>query len=151
MNKLSILAITFAAIAASCAGPSRQLAPMPDPKSAVRADSTRIYVGRREQTAGSWRNVRVFDNDREIGVLGQDEYMCWDRPASRGAARFIFEGFGFDQKAVEGFCELPPEPGATVYLGITIDRAGHKPVIERVTDTVGHAAIKARKPAMTGP
>jgi len=150
MNKLSLFALTFAAVATSCAGPSRQLAPMPDPKSAVRADSTRIYVGRREQTAGSWRNVRVFDNDREVGVLGVDEYMCWDRPAKRGVARFIFEGLGFDQDAIESVCELPAEPGATVYLGITIDRAGHKPVIERVTDKVGHDALKSRTPAQTG-
>src|SRR5690606_20900997 len=127
-------AAALLAALSACAGPSRQNVPMPAESTAVRADSTRVYVGRRDQTAGSWRNVRVFDNDGEIGVLHEGEYLCWDRPARQGVLRLIYEGLGFDQDAVEGFCELPAEPGATVYIGITIDREGRKPSAVRVSE-----------------
>jgi hypothetical protein len=129
---------------AACAGPSKQNVPPPDESSAVAPDATRVYVGRRSQTTGSWRNVRVFDNEREIGVLGEDGYLVWDRPARRGVARFVFEGLGFDQDAVEGMCELPAEPGAKVYLGITITSDRKKPVIERVGEARAIEALESR-------
>ena len=120
---------------------------MPAENSAVQSDSTRIYVGRRDQTSGSWQNVRVFDNDREIGVLHDDNYLCWDRRAQQGVARIIFEGLGFDEDAVESVCELPAEPGGTVYLGVTIIREGHKPKIERIDEKEARAALAKRTPA----
>jgi hypothetical protein len=143
------LALVLVSAFAACAGPSHQEVPMPDRESAVSAGSTRIYVGRRDQTSGSWRNVRVFDNDREIGVLHDDEFLCWDRPAKRGVARIIFEGVGFDMDHVESMCELPAEPGGTVYLGITIDREGHKPLVERIEEKEAREALKKRSPAST--
>ena len=117
---------------------------MPDVASAVRKDSTRIYIGRRDQAAGSWRNVRVYDNDREIGVLSDGEYLCWDRPVGQGAAHVIFDGL---EGGVEGFCELPAEAGGTVYIGVSIDADKRKPTAVRVTEEEGRAALAKRKPA----
>lgn len=140
-------AASLLTVLAACSGPSHQNAPMPARESAVAPDATRVYVGRRDQAAGSWRNVRVFDNDREIGVLHDDEFLCWDRPAKRGVLRVIFEGVGFDMDHVEGMAELPAEAGATVYIGITIDREGHKPIVERIEEREAHEALKTRTPA----
>jgi hypothetical protein len=143
----TVLVLALLASLSACASSSHQMVPMPAQDTAVRSDSTRIYVGRRDQVTGSWRNVRVLDNDREIGVLHDGEYLCWDRGAGQGVARLIFEGLGFDESAVESVCELPAEPGGTVYLGVTIDREGHKPMIERIGADEGRAAVAKRKPA----
>lgn len=151
MNRFPIpFAAALLAALAACAGPSHQNVPMPAEDSAVRADSTRVYIGRMAQVAGSWRNVRVFDNDREIGVLAENEYLCWDRPARQGVVRLIYEGLGFDQDAVEGFCEIPAEPGGTVYLGIEIQSERRKPSAVRVDEARARAALKDRVPASTG-
>lgn len=146
---IALAAVLLAALSA-CASSSHQKVPMPEQTTAVRADSTRVYVGRRDQVAGSWRNVRVFDNDREVGVLHEGEYLCWDRPAAQGVGRFIYEGLGFDQDAVEGFCELPAVAGGTVYLGITVERDTRHPTVVRVDEAEGRAALAKRKPASTG-
>ena len=144
MRATLVIASAFLALLTACAGASYQKTAMPDTTSAVRADSTRIYVGRRDQATGSWRNVRVYDNDREVGVLGDGEYLCWDRPVGQGAAHFIFDGL---EGGVEGFCELPAEAGGTVYIGVTIDRDKRKPTAVRVTEDEGRAALAKRKPA----
>ncbi|MBL8860755.1 MAG: hypothetical protein JNK02_01990 [Planctomycetes bacterium] len=146
----TLLALALVPALFACAGQSYQRVPRPDEGAAVRSDATRIYVGRREQVAGSWRNVRVFDNDREIGLLHENEYLCWDRPARQGVARFIYEGLGFDQEAVEGFAELPAEAGGTVFLGITVERDTRHPTVVRIDEDEGRRALAKRKPAPVG-
>jgi hypothetical protein len=151
MRSLLVLAAALLSVLPACSGPSHQRVAMPAASSPVAPNATRVYVGRRDQSAGSWRNVRVWDNDREIGVLHEGEYLCWDRPAGQGVARFVFEGLGFDQDAVESMCEIPDEGGATVYLGITIEREGRKPLITRLEESEGRAKLASRKPAEVNP
>jgi hypothetical protein len=132
---------------AACAGAGHQQVPRPSADAAVAPTDTRVYLVRVDQTAGSWRNVKVLDGERVIGELDESEYLCWDRPARLGSLRVIFEGLDRKTEAVESFTELPAEPGATVWFELSIVRETRKPVLRRAQASEGPALVAAAKPA----
>lgn len=132
---------------AACAGSAYQRVPSPAPGSPVAASACRVYIARQDVLAGSGRPVRVYDDDTEIGVLGEHEYLCWDRPAERGVGSAIFEGIDSHTREVEHVFDLPREGGSTAYYGITVRRADRQPQVERLTEADGRALIAKRRPA----
>ena len=106
-----------------------------------------MYLGRESTVAGSIRNIRVFDGDDEIGVISQDEFLCWDRKPQRGVGRVVFEGIDPKLRAVENVFDLPREPGTTGYFAIRVDHSGHKPEVVQLSPVEGLALIEARSPA----
>jgi len=142
------IALAASALAlVACAGDTYQRVSSPPPSSAVPPDACRVYIARKDVTAGSLRNVRVFDGDTEIGVIGEDEYLCWDRSAGRGTGRVVFEGLDYRTQSVENLFDLPREAGTTTWFGISVRREDRKPVIESLGSVDGRALIEKRRPA----
>lgn len=144
--RLALFALTVLTLAA-CAGSGHQSVPMPLSGSSVPTDRCRVYVAREDTTAGSLRNVRVFDGDTEIGVIHEREFLCWDRKPGRGVGRLVFEGLSLDTAAVENVFDLPREPGTIGYYAIRIVHSGHKPEVTLLSSEAGKALIEARSPA----
>src|SRR5262245_27633075 len=144
--RFALLALATLALSA-CAGSGHQSVPMPLSGSNVPTDRCRVYVAREDTTAGSLRNVRVFDGDTEIGVIHEREFLCWDRKPGRGVGRLVFEGLSLDTAAVENVFDLPREPGTIGYYAIRIVHSGHKPEVTPLSSEAGKALIEARSPA----
>jgi hypothetical protein len=130
-----------------CAGPGGQRVPMPPLEASVAGDRCRVFVAREDTVAGSIRNVRVFDGDTEIGVIDEQEFLCWERKPVRGYGRVVFEGIGLELAAVENLFDLPREPGTTGYYSIRIPHEGHKPEVTLLSSEAGLALIDSRSPA----
>ena len=113
----------------------------------VASGACRVYVAREEGPVGAFGNVRVFDDDLEIGVLGGGEYLCWDRPAGRGVGSAVFEGHDYHTREVENVFDLPREGGSTTYYAISVRREDRQPRIERLSEADGRALIAQRQPA----
>lgn len=131
----------------SCSGPGHQRVPMPREGSAQPTDRCRVFVAREDTHAGSLRNVRVFDGDTEIGVIDEDEFLCWERLPQRGVGRVVFEGLSPDTRAVESVFDLPREAGTAGYFAIRILHSGRKPEVTQISEAEGKALIAARAPA----
>jgi hypothetical protein len=132
------------ALLSACTGAGHQS--VPRPTGDVSAELCRVYVAREDTVAGSIRSVRVFDGDTEIGLIAEDEFLCWDRRPVRGVGRLFFEGVGL-QTEVENVFDLPRDPGTTSYYAIRVTREQRKPEIERVSEEAGRALMAARTPA----
>lgn len=141
-----LLALAVLTLSA-CAGSGHQRVPMPLSGSSVPNDRCRVYVAREDTTAGSLRNVRVFDGDTEIGIIHEREFLCWERKPGRGVGRLVFEGLSPDTAAVENVFDLPREPGSTGYYAIRILQSGRKPEVTLLSTEAGKALIEARSPA----
>jgi len=139
------LLLVAVALISACAGAGYQS--VPRPLGSVPDDLCRVYVAREDTVARSLRNVRVFDGDQEIGLIEEDEFLCWDRKPARGVGRLLFEGLGSKQSQVENAFDLPREPGSTSYFAIRISQGEHEPEIARVSEEAGRALMDARSPA----
>ena len=142
-SSIALLGLLFAA----CAGSGHQRVPMPPLDGSVPIDRCRVYLAREDTTAGSIRNVRVFDGETEIGVIHEHEFLCWERAPGRGVGRVVFEGLGPQLSNVESVFDLPREPGETGYYSIRIVYGEHKPEITRLSNEEGPALMEARSPA----
>jgi hypothetical protein len=113
----------LAPLAAACAASSEQLVPMPSQDVTLsRPDLCRIYVLRAAQPMGAVRTMRVFDQDREIGTLAGDEYLCWERPPGRALLRVVYEGPRIDRGELEDLYDLQADAGSVHYLGVGLLR-----------------------------
>jgi len=146
-DRRSLLLAALTAGLAACGGTAYQRVPSPPPGAPVAAEACRVYIARLDVLAGSGRKVRVFDDDTEIGVLGEHEYLCWDRPAGRGVGSAVFEGIDFRTREVENVFDLPREGGTTTYYGLSVNREDRQPRIERLSEADGRALIAKRRPA----
>ena len=131
----------------ACAGSGHQNVPMPALDSRVAADRCRVYVAREDSRAGSIRNVRVFDGDDEVGLIHEDEFLCWERRPQRGVGKVVFEGVSLDTLEVENVFDLPRDAGMTGYYAIRIQHSGRKPEVTPLSMEAGKALIEARSPA----
>jgi len=147
MTRRSAFALSLASLLCACATETYQRVPSPRPDAAVPTDVCRVYIARQDVTAGSLRNVRVFDGDTEIGVLGEEEFLCWDRKAGRGTGSAVFEGMDFRTREVENVFDLPREGGTTTWFGISVRREDRKPQIEQLSSADGRALMAKRRPA----
>ena len=103
---------------------------------------------RGEHARGALQSVRVLENDVEIGMVGGDEYLCWDRAAgARGVGRAFYEGVGRTVGTDEAVFDLPRDGGSTTYFEIRIQRDDRKPVIEKLTAEAGRALVAKRTAA----
>jgi hypothetical protein len=143
----SIAGLSLAVLLAGCAGSGHQRVPMPPLGAGVPSDRCRVYVAREDTVAGSIRNVRVFDGDTEIGVIQEEEFLCWERKPERGFGRVVFEGVSLDTLAVENVFDLPREAGSAAYYAVRIQHSGHKPEVTLLSSEAGKALIEARSPA----
>jgi hypothetical protein len=135
------------ALVSACAAPSWQNVPQPDPNAPVPADACRVVLVREGKLIGRAREVRVYDSEVQIGSLGENDYLCWDRPAARGMGRLVFSGYELDGGPVENVFDLPREGGTTTWFAIRLRGEDRKPIVESVPPEEGRALVADRKPA----
>lgn len=141
-----MLALAASFLLSACAAASWQAVARPDPDDPIPAGHARVVVVR-TGVLGSLREVRIWDEQREIGALGGDGWICWDRVARRGVGRALFEGYAADGGPVESLFDLPREPGTTTWAVLGLRSGDRKPVAELVTPEEGRALIAERDPA----
>lgn len=155
MNKRSFLLLLALLAVPACRSGSFQSAPLPPQDVAVSDGLTRIYVARDSQARGKVRAIRVSDGEREIGVIGSDEYLCWDRLPGRTLLSFIYEGPAIDGGNLEGLLSLEAERGQTYYVQVYLERKSEDPELRArsgrpeatlLTAEEGKAMIGARHP-----
>lgn len=145
--RLPLLLLLCASLFGACATNSSQRVPAPDPGSPVAAEKARVYVARKGKLIGSMRAVRVFDGENEVGVLAQNGYLCWDRQATRGFGKAVFEGYVLDGGPVERVFDLPREGRTTTWFLVDLERGDRRPVIETLSRADGEAMLAARRQA----
>jgi hypothetical protein len=131
----------------ACASSSWQGVPQPYPDDPLADGYARVVVVRTFGVVGSLRDVRIFDEQREIGVLRSNGWMCWDRPARRGVGRAEFDGYVLDRGSVENVFDMPREAGTTTWAVLTLRASDRKPMAEIVSPEEGRALIAGREPA----
>ncbi len=142
-SNLALICLTFVA---SCTSPSYQSVARPTETEAVGADRCRVYVARSDDVKGSLRSVRISDQGVVIGRIGDNEYLCWDRPAERGAGQVFYEGLDPRFEDVESLFDLPREGGTTTWFALRIGEQ-RKPEIVPLSADEGRALIAKRHPA----
>ncbi|MEM9379183.1 MAG: hypothetical protein AAGB93_04465 [Planctomycetota bacterium] len=107
----------------------------------------RIYCFRSGQIVGTTRSVEVRVADRLIGELGQDGYLCWDRPPGRVVAQVLYHGPWIDNKTPEGVFEFDGEAGRVYYFEMHLTERDKAPEFRELSAEDGKKAIDARTPA----
>lgn len=97
-------------------------------------DVARIYVLRMPQMRGAVRGVRIVENDREVGRIGKDSYLCWERKPGSSLLQVVYEGPILDGES-QSIVDLTCDAGQVYYLGITIDAAWNRPVVRMLAAT----------------
>lgn len=140
------LALLAALSLVACAADSYQRVPQPSIDAEVSPAMARVVVLRMPQTAGALRAVVVREGGREIGRIGRDEYLCWERPAGRTVAELDYEGPKIERNS-QSVVELDGEAGRTSYYGITIDTAWNKPIVRPLDADEAREALHGSSPA----
>ena len=135
------------ALVSACASSSWQSVPQPALEAPIAADTCRVVLVREGKLIGRVREVRVYDSEVQIGALGENHYLCWDRPAARGMGRLVFSGYELDGGPVENVFDLPREAGTTTWFAIRLRGDDRKPMVESVPPDEGRALVADRKPA----
>src|SRR6185369_787116 len=117
-NALLPILLAFGA----CSAPSSQFVPMPSQDVEVSSPAvSRIYVLRMPQVKGAFRDLRVKENEHEIGNIGGQSYVCWERPPGRSLVVVTYEGTVFEKDDRESMIDVQAEAGQAYYYGITVD------------------------------
>src|SRR5215471_4523833 len=126
-----LLASAGLSAVAACSAPSSQLVPMPSQAVEVSSPTvSRIYVMRMPQVKGAFRDLRVKENEHEIGSIGSQSYVCWERAPGRSLVVVTYEGTAFSKDDRECMIDVQAEAGQTYYYGITVDEAWKKAVVQ---------------------
>lgn len=141
MRSLRLAAAVVISLLASCSTTSWQVAPQPKPDDPIPAGRARVIVVRESGAIGSMREVRIYEDERQIGVLGENGWLAWDRVAQRGVGRVEFQGYKIEYGTVENVFDLPREAGSTTWAVLRLRRSDRKPMAEVVTPEEGRKLI----------
>lgn len=144
---LALLVALLVALGVACASESYQKVPRPDLSVDVPGPGlVRVYVVRDDQVRGSVRSIDVYEDQEQIGSLGLDDYLCWERLPGRTLVKFVYNGPAIDGGKHEGLLDLPLAAGEVGYCIIHLDSRG-KPMakLHPRADAVG--LLETRTPA----
>lgn len=150
-HTLSALVAALAAIFVSgCAAPSYQRVATPDlTVEAPPSARARIYFVREPALIGAVRGVRIAENGSEIGRIGRDRFLCWEREPGRSLVTLDYDGLVFEpdeQSVIDVDCAA----GEVQYYGITIDPARNKPIVCPLPSHAAHEILSEQAPAPIG-
>jgi hypothetical protein len=135
-------------VLAACAAAPSQRMPLPPQDVVVSSpELTRIYFLREGGEAIQARTIKVLEDDREVGELTSDTYLCWERRPGRTIARAFFEAFDPGRGQVEGVANLDCEAGRAHYYNVTLSRGAGKPTVTQLDPEEGRRLVAERKPA----
>jgi hypothetical protein len=143
--------------AAACGATSEQRVPLPSQEiELTRPELCRIYVFRSRQPMGSARELRIYDQDTEIGSLAGDEYLCWERPAGHTLIRAVYEGPEIDRGQQEDLYDFTAVSGAVQYFVVGLRKESEhtafgkkrgSPLLTPVDVAEGRELRRTTKPA----
>lgn len=134
--------------AASCAASGEQRVPLPAQNVTVtNANVTRIYFVREDTVGMQIQAVRVWDGDKEIGALGPDTYLCWERAGGRTVGTAHYEAKDPSRAKHEGLADLNCEAGRAYYFNVTVSSEDGRPTIKALDPEEGKRLVAKRKPA----
>lgn len=118
---------------AACAARTYQRVPVPSQDVEVSSSSvSRIYLLRMREAKGFYRSARVEDNGREIGRIGNDGFLCWEREPGRALLAVEVEPVDGVGKPVEALADVQCEPGRAHYYAISVDSAWGRPGLREI-------------------
>jgi hypothetical protein len=140
--------LLLALAAAACQAPSYQMVPRPaDDAAAPASETCRIYLARSAQLWGRIRSIEVVDRGTEIGSIGRDGYLCWDRAPDRSPLQVLYHGAVLDGGVVEGLLDFDGAAGEVYYYAVHLRPSDLKPQFELLDPAAGRALIADRKAA----
>ncbi len=146
--KLWIPILSLAALLASCTADSYQRVPMPSQSVEISSPSvSRIYVIRMPVVQGKLRAMQIHEDEREIGRIGSDSYVCWERPPGRTLVVVTHESTIFSKDDQQTMIDVQAEAGKVYYYGLTIDETWAKPVARPLERDEARAVMKKQDPA----
>ncbi len=146
--KSLIQSLLLVAVFCACASDSYQRVPLPSQSVELSSPSMcRIYVLRMPQVKGAIRALRVEEDEREIGRIGSDSYVCWERTPGRSLVVLTYEGTAFSKDYKQSMIDVQAQAGEVHYYGITIDDTWSKAIVTRLEPDDARAALKGQDPA----
>jgi hypothetical protein len=123
--------LSLAVTLASCAAESYQRVPSPSQSVEVTSPAvSRIYLLRMPQAKGLIRGLTAKENDRDIGRIGRNNYLCWERPPGRSLVVITYEGSGFGKDDRESMIDVEAEAGRAYYYGVSVDETWDKGIVK---------------------
>lgn len=132
----------------ACHATSYQQVPVPPQDVEISSSSvSRIYVLRMSGAKGFYRSVHVMQSEGDIGRIGNDSFLCWERPPTRTLLRFVIEPVELagNKAAVERFVDAQCEPGQTYYYAISVDSAWGQPNVRQIKAEEARDLLKELK------
>ena len=146
MKSKLLIALLLAAVS-SCAAGSYQRFPMPNAEAPVAQNATRIFVLRLPSAKGYYRAVHISDDETEIGKLGGDSYICWERAPGASLLTLTVDRVDGLDDSVSLHVDAGGEAGQASYYAIAVDSAWGRPTV-RVLDAVeARASLAELKPS----
>jgi hypothetical protein len=146
-HSIRLIAVTTLLLLSACAAPPSQSVPLPSQDVEVtRPDLARLYVVR-----SNWqfqrRPIRVLEQDKEIGLVTHDTYLCWERPGGRLLGRAFYEAGDPGRGLIEGIADFNCAAGGVYYYDIHVGTEDGKPEVRQLDAAEGKKLVAARKPA----
>jgi|SoiMethySBSTD1v2_1073268.scaffolds.fasta_scaffold1706237_2 hypothetical protein len=134
---------------AACSASSYQKVPVPSQAVEVSSPSvSRVYVMRLPQAKGLFRALRVTEDQHEIGQIGSESYICWEREPGRSLVVVTYEGTALAKDDRESMIDVQAEAGQVYYYGITVDEAWNKAVVRMLDREEARKILHDLDPAM---
>ena len=145
---LSITVVLF--LGACAASPSAQEIPMPDQTVELENPNlARIYIFRNDQEWGTTHYVTIYQGDEKVGMLGEDDYFCWEHHRGRTTFTVVIERSGLQSGTKQGIALRDLEPGMILYGRIDFPVKRRRPTITWLIPADGRQAISNLRPAPT--
>jgi hypothetical protein len=139
------IALLALALAASCVLDTYHMASLPDQGVEITSpELSRLYVLRKERSAGNLRRMFVFDDEAQIGSLNEDEFVCWERRPGHIRLSVFYERPKSEGGNLQFVAEFETAAGEVSYHAIVVDDEHTKLTIERVGVTDGRAMVAER-------
>ena len=145
----ALLIIAAALFLGACGtSPSRQDIPMPDLSVELENPNlARIYLFRNDQEWGTTHYVTIYQEDERLGMIGEDDFFCWEYHPGRTKLTMVIERSGLQSGTKQGVELLDLEPGMIMYGRIEFPVKRRRPYILWLKDADGREAIANLKPA----
>ena len=148
---IAILTVTTVIFLGACGtSPSMQEIPMPDQTVDLENPNlARIYLFRNDQEWGTTHYVTVYQDDERLGMLGEEDYFCWEHHSGRSNLTVVIERSGLQSGTKQGVEGLDLRPGMILYGRIEFPVERRRPVIIWLVPDDGRRAIANLRPAPT--
>ncbi len=146
--KHTLVILLLAAALSACAADSYQRVPLPSQTVEVSSPSmSRIYILRMPQVKGKARGLRVEEDAHEIGRIGRDRYLCWERAPGRSLVVLFYGRTAFEKDDEQTLIDVQAEAGQVYYYGVTVDDDWNKATARLLSHDEARAILEELEPA----